>query len=975
MQQIVHNQANLHEYNLFASGSNDFLKLALFVSPGNIEILSDYKLLAEADELLIGEIDYTRKDPVTGNFPVINQRQAKPKADGNRIVIQVHDFNDQKNYMLIFRGMHTPVFLDPATGGILDTHFNASDEQEFGVRLRKNKAYFKLWSPPAGRVELLLFHPDGSPLVSSAPLEMKKGKNGVWTLELNNLDQQDSGFEGMLYQYVVYAYGKKYIALDPYAFSMPEFDSGGKDNIGRGAIVRMDSPSSKPLKFERNYSNAKAMANVNDLITWELHVRDCTSEPGTVPHGIAGTYVGCIEKIPYIKELGVTHVQFMPLMKFYTVNESDKSFSGKEAQQVNYNWGYDPMNYFTPEGWYSTDFSNPYVRIKELRSLIQELHDNGIGVILDVAYNHTHIVETFENVAPGCYYRLNDQLKISGHSGAGPSLESRRPMVRKLIIDSMLHFIREYHVDGFRIDLMSFFDHETMLMIREYTGKAYDQNNPDALILQGEAWMFSDLDLSPDAMGINAAVTKLNYPEQLKELGIFNDVARDAICGKEMMHGFVHGNPATVPGVASSVSGGVKSINPGSVPFNNDEFFDPYSLFANTSANCINFLSIHDGLTLWDKLRLSVPGMSLDERALMMRMASLILFTSAGKIILHGGDEILRTKPLSLYDKVKDRAYSALKTEPVDGVKIFHENSYCSADFTNMIRWDKFFKDTCVREMHEYYKGLILLRRSFPAFRSEPQGQHGSNLRFLTSHRQIDSEMPSVFLSFHDSRLNSLTIRFINGPPGRQFYIAGEIHRKGISDNPEHNPFVVQFDHTGNGEIIFHREDIMNFDLQKWGNNHRLEIKLVKEQGSWESVPEAYSRMGSNSIDARSLDQKGCVIIDLSKMNFAPVRPAYKYDHYIAYLMDNNPDLKPAPGYTNYQADKVLVIHNPSDKDVEVPVPEIEHPDQWHVIADAYSAGITPLAFSANSGKGASSVQIHKGKLYVPGKNAAVVVK
>lgn len=977
MQQIVHNQSNLHEYDLFASGSNGYIKQALLISPGVIEVITGDTMLPEPHELFISEIDYSQNDYLTGEFNLINQRQANLYLDNNRIFIQVDDFNDSKNYTIIFRNSRITVFLDPAPGGILDTHFNASDISEFGVRLRKNKTYFKLWSPPAGRVELQLFHPDGTPLVSSAPLEMKKGKKGVWTLELKSLNHCESGLEGMFYQYHVFAYGKKYVALDPFAFSMAQFNPDGDDTIGKGAVVRMDSPLSKPEKFVKSYSNVKAIASMNDLIIWEMHVRDCTSEPGTVAPGNTGTYLGCIEKIPYIKELGITHVQCMPVMKFYTINEADRCFSGKETQQINYNWGYDPLHFFTPEGWFSTDSTDPYTRIKELRSLIQSFHDNEIGVILDVVYNHTHIVETLENLAPGCYYRLDGHMKISGHTGAGPSLESRRPMVRKLIIESLLHFIREYHVDGFRFDLMNFMDHETMLMIKDQICKAYDPVHPDSLILQGEAWMFSDLNISTDASGSEAAITKLNHPEQLINMGIFNDTARDAFGGSHSTPGFAAGNLQLLPKAATAVAGGVRNFNPGPVSFNHEEFHDPYALYAHSSSNCVNFLSVHDGFTLWDKINLSMPGASFLQKTHAMRMAALMLFTSLGKIILHAGDEILRNKPVSEYEKEMHRTMTAEGIIPTESVCCFHENSYCSADFTNMIRWSQLKNENSefARDMLEYFQGLIRMRRSFSAFRSEPHGQNSSNLKFLTSQTFLTNEMPSFYKSFSDERLKKLTIRFVNGPVNETMYLAGEVHPRGQNDNPENNLFIVHFDQNGHGEISFQREQIDQFDLQKWGNEHQLDIKLVKQRGNWDTLSGAYSESGNNSIDIRTVHSNGIVTIDLAIRDYCALPGIYENDPYLAYIMDNDPSQPNSPGFTNAPYNKLIVVHNPSGADAEVPIPEIDHPEQWIVITDACSAGITPLEYSPVQKKGSTRIRIMKGKVCVPAKNAAVIVR
>jgi len=976
--QLVHNQKLLHLYDLFGSRNNKHLQFAFLTAPGEVRIFPVNSQLAEAvSELRLARFDYAKYDKNTGTFALLDEKIANAQQKENEIIIRIDDFIEGSNYILLFRDERCPVILDPAIGGIIDTFYNASGETDFGVRLKGDSAVFKLWSPPAGRIELLLFNPDGSSIETTTPIELQRHEKGVWSLVLTPEQINQRSIEGLLYQYRVFAYGKSSVALDPYAFSMGAFDPMGIDKIGKGAIISMDSEQSKQPNFHRNYSNTEAMSGDNDLIVWEMNVRDFTSQPGAVNPKYAGTYIGFAQKAPYIKDLGVTHVQLMPVMNFYTVNEQERKFSGKEATSVNYNWGYDPHNYFTPEGWYSVDPANPYARIAELRSLVYNLHELGVGVILDVVYNHTYIVETFENVAPGCYYRFDENLKISGHTGAGPSIESRRPMVRNLIIESLVHFIKEYHVDGFRFDLMSFLDHETMKQIKMKVGAAYDSQNPDALILLGEAWMFSDLDISVSAEGSNAAVTKLNYPSSLKNIGVFNDVARDAIVGKFGVPGFILGESHWTNSTATVIVGGVKGYKPGLAAFNNEIFYNPYNLFANTSANCLNFLSVHDGMALWDKFNLMMPGVSSEEKAKTMRMASLMLFTSCGKIIIHGGDELLRSKPASDNDPEHDRIFSANGVSPEDGVVRFHENSYASADFTNMFRWHKMSGEEHVlaQQMHEYYRGLIIMRRSIPAFTSDPCGENGSNLKFIGSGENIQAEIPAVYNSFADSKLSALTIRFVNGPADETYYMAGEIHRSGVRDNPVENPFVVRFNYDGVGEIRFDEQQIRQFDLKKWGNPQRLDIKLVKHMGAWETIQGAYSATGNNSIDALMIDKNGFVNIDLSQQDFAAVPPILDSEPWIAYIMDNNPTQKSSPGFENALFDKIVVVHNPSDRVAEVPVEEIHEVNQWGVIADQNHAGVTILTSGKKKTEMQTTVIIKKGKIIVQAKSSAVVVR
>lgn len=975
--QLVHNQKLLHLYDLFRSRINKHLQFALMTAPGVVRVFPlNNELVEGLNELRLARFDYSKYDSITGTFSFIDEKPAHAQLKDNEIIVSIDDFEDESNYILLFRDESCPIILDPSIGGIIDTYYNASEQTDFGVRLKGDTAVFKLWSPPAGRIELLLYQPDGKAMNTDAPLIMKKGNNGVWNCSVTSTQLDLYSLEGLFYQYRVFAYGKALIALDPYAFSMGSFTPQSSDKIGKGAIVNMEAEQSMPLNFERTFRNQNSMANGNDLIAYELHVRDFTSQPGEVNPKYAGTYIGLVQKAAYLKNLGVTHVQLMPVMNFYTVDENDRTYSGNNAENVNYNWGYDPHHYFTPEGWFSTNPDNPYVRIAEMRSMIQALHQLGIGVIIDVVYNHTHIVETFENIAPGCYYRFDQELKISGHSGAGPSLESRRPMVRKLMVESMIHWIEQYHVDGFRFDLMGFTDHETMRLIQNLVGKAYDTEHPDALILQGEGWVFSDLDTSVSSFGVNAATTKLNYPNQLTDLGFFNDVARDAFCGNQNVAGFVHGNAFQSVEAATAIAGGLKTFGRFTEFFQSSDITDTYATFSYSASNCVNFISIHDGLTLWDKINLSSQGCSIEEKIHLVRMSSLLLFTSFGKIILHGGDELLRTKPLSFNDREEIRAVTSNSVLPREGILFFHENSYGSSDFTNMIRWTNVEEQFNVfaEELKEYYTGLITMRRSLPAFRVEPFGENSANLKFLNAEQR--ENQPSVsYSSFSDPLLRKLTIQFINGPANETMYIAGEIHRKGVRDNPVENPFRVHFDQNGCGEFVFDEQQIRDFDLHKWGNPSLLEIKLVKYMGAWETIESAYSQMGNNAIDIRMIDKDGVLRIDLSVKDDSRLVEAPEEKPYLAYIMDNNPEIRESPGFNNLQCDKIMVVHNPSDKEVVICVEDCKDYRQWIIIADGNNAGIEPLEYSRKAKKGMTSVKVKKGRVSVPAKNSAVLVR
>ncbi len=973
----VHNMAALDQYDLFGN-SNSLLLKAFLISFEEIILTVGDDVKISPGELELFEWDYMHFDASSQKYILTNKKVPDFSQQGNKITIVLESRNVEANYVLKYCDEWIGVFLDPSVGGIIDKEFNAYAEESFGVNIVSQGASFKVWSPPASKIEVLLFDENQHPVFTKSPLWMKKSENGVFSLTVTSeMTLNISSFNGLYYQYRVYAYGKATLALDPYAFSMASFSPDGIDKIGKGAIVSMSDKQSLPKGFSKKYSNAKFMANETDLIAYEIHIRDFTAQPGVVKPELAGTFIGAISKIDYLKQLGITHVQLLPVANFYTVDETDRSFSASDATISNYNWGYDPHSYFSLEGWFSTDAANPYVRIREYRELIQSLHNKGIGVIMDMVFNHTYLVETFENIAPGCYYRMTSDSKISGYSGAGPSLESRRIMVRKLIVESLKFFIRQYHIDGFRFDLMSFLDHETLRAIRREAGKAYNAENPNELILQGEAWMFSDLDTNAKSTGENAATTKINYPQEDLNLGLFNDSSRDSYVGNGEQRGYVQGNFIEADRVASGIVGGLKGVNAGPVSFNNDRFRNNYNLFAEFPSSCLNYLSVHDGLTLWDKINLLYPDSTGLIRARQMRMVSAMLFTSQGKIILQAGDEFLRTKPLSKVDRERNRALTSQWANEEEGTLYFHENSYCSNDYTNMIRWDRLNNRYApiARQMVEYYKGLILMRRSIPALRFHSPESIKSAFRFIPSSDRLASLIPSFFNDFKDARLKTLTITFIHGPANQTYYLAGEIHRKGVDANPVENPFAVNFDKLGVAKISFNRKQIEEFDIGKWGDGISLNFKLVGQMGGWETIPAAYSTSGNNVIMIQGVHSDGSATIDLAIENhWVGVAPQVN-EPWITYIIDNTVEKEVSELIPKTKFLKVLVIHNAADIASVIPVEAIQRPSEWNVILDANSAGITPLKYATVPQRGYTDVLISKGKVTVSAKSSAVLVK
>ncbi|MGE5583788.1 MAG: pullulanase-associated domain-containing protein, partial [Bacillota bacterium] len=311
---------------------------------------------------------------------------------------------------------------------------------------------FKLWAPLATDVKLLLYS-KGDDLNPGRTVQMYRGEQGVWQTAVCG------DLSGKFYQYAVTNGGVTKVVLDPYARSMAAFNSDGPDKTGKGAVISL--PKTDPAGWERDsYVKLKAQ---EDAIIYEMSVRDFTiAQNSGVEPDLRGTYLGFIRKIPYLKSLGVTHVQLMPVQNWYYGDENNRAFENTHDSPANYNWGYDPHNYNTPEGWYSTNPSNPYARIKELKSLIQALHKAGIGVVLDVVYNHTATTDILENIVPNYYYRRNPDGSFTAGSGCGNDTASERFMWRKFMVESTAYWVKEYHIDGFRFDLASLHDDTTM---------------------------------------------------------------------------------------------------------------------------------------------------------------------------------------------------------------------------------------------------------------------------------------------------------------------------------------------------------------------------------------------------------------------------------------------------------------------------------------------------------------------------------
>lgn len=505
-----------------------------------------------------------------------------------------------------------------------------------------------LWAPSASEVKVVITKPDSL----TETYDLSREDKGVWKITLTG------DYDKAQYLYLVKVNGAWNEAVDPYAYS-------ALANKKAGCII-------DPKVFEqKNKTTLPRLDHPTDAIIYEMNVRDFTKQFNFAQ---AGKFLGLIQEglktpngkpagIDYLEELGITHVQLMPVADFTSVDE--------ENVEAYYNWGYDPGHFSLPEGSYSSNPNDPYSRVKELREAIEGFHSKGIRVILDVVYNHLQdrLNSDFEKIVPNYYFRLSDSGAPSNGSFCGNDFDSSRAMARKIIIDSLRRWVVKYDVDGFRFDLMGIFDLETMNLAE----KIIHELKPDAL-LYGEGWDLPTL-LDP--------ALKANLPNQdkLPKIGQFNDYFRDQLKGDSAVEaigaqGLLTGNLDLLPNLPACLSG--CSI-----------IKDGYRKIFNQPTQSINYLECHDGATTWDKMKISNSGSDTETRVKRQKLMLGILLLAQGVPFIHSGEEFCRSK---------------------QGII----NSYASGDQINQLNWDR--KDKYAQVV-QYTEDLIKLRKRFPCLR------------------------------------------------------------------------------------------------------------------------------------------------------------------------------------------------------------------------------------------------------------------
>lgn len=571
------------------------------------------------------------------------------------------------------------------------TEYTSYDEypvytgNDLGLIYNPSVSKFRVWAPTADEVKLLFFN-DGLEGSAYEMLDMKKSKDGTWIAKV------DKDLKGKFYTYQV-RIGEKWLAETPDIYAKAVGVNGN-----RAAIVDMNQTNPTGWENDKHIT----VSNMTDAVIYEVHIRDFSVSPTSgITH--KGKYLAFTEDstknsfgqstgIEHLKELGITHVHLLPAFDYASIDET-------KLKENKYNWGYDPKNYNAAEGSYATNAYLPEGRIKEFKQMVQALHNSGIGVIMDVVYNHTYVGDDshLNQLVPGYYYRFNDDGSWSNASGCGNETASERPMMRKFMIESVLHWVNEYHIDGFRFDLMGIHDIETMNEIRS----ALDDVNPN-LLMYGEGWTAARSPLLEEKRAVKKNVSKLN------RIAVFSDDIRDAIKGNWMnsLPGFVSGTDSLENAVKFGVVGSVHYSD-----IDTTRLIHSTSFYANNPTQIINYASCHDDMCLVDKLRVRKPtGATEKDIERFNKLAQTIVFTSQGIPFIYAGEELYRNKK---------------------GVN----NTYQSPDSINQINWDN--KQT-YNHIFSYYKELIALRKAHPAFRMTDAEMMRKHLQF------IDFDTPNI---------------------------------------------------------------------------------------------------------------------------------------------------------------------------------------------------------------------------------------
>lgn len=562
---------------------------------------------------------------------------------------------------------------------------SAYSGNDLGASYSKKATTFKVWSPNAASVRVNIFE-HGSDNEGDAGSIMSRAMSldkttGVWSVTING---------DLLNKYYTYSvtHGKTTKeTADVYAKACGV-------NGQRSMVVDLSTTNPEGWENDKHV----LVKNQTDASVWEISVADFSSsessgvseanrgkylaftEEGTTVNGVQGASSTCVD---YLKKLGVKYVQIMPFYDFGSVDESKNIMD-------QYNWGYDPVNYNCPEGSYSSNPKKGEVRIKECKQMIQALHNAGIGVIMDVVYNHTYTSDSwFQRTVPNYYYRMNNDGTFSNGSGCSNDTASEHLMFRKYMIDSVTYWASEYHIDGFRFDLMGLHDVTTMNSIRTALDNLYADGSGSQILMYGEAW-----DMATNCDEGTVLASQKNLKQLSDRIGAFDDTIRDAIKGST---GGTDGAFVQEGSRRANLKTGIAGQS------------DTTTGWANVPSQCVTYASCHDNLCLYDKLVGSVYGADgkyrkrYEDLVAMNKLSAAIVITSQGIPFSLGGEEFCRSK---------------------DG----DENSYASSRKENMLDWENV---DLYSDVIEYYRGLYKIRDAFAAF-SDSTAETANSLTYLS---------------------------------------------------------------------------------------------------------------------------------------------------------------------------------------------------------------------------------------------------
>ncbi|MBO2944357.1 pullulanase [Paenibacillus sp. F411] len=598
----------------------------------------------------------------------------------------------------------------------------AYDGNDLGAVYADGEAVLKLWAPTASKVTVDVYGKDDSTTVIGTK-ELQRQEQGVWSVRLERGDFDIEDFRGAFYQYEVTHEGVSKRVLDPYAKSMAEFrvDTTGKagpdgDIVGKAAIV--DLSETNPEGYD--FAQIPGYEQREDAIIWEIHVRDFTSDPSIeddLHNAQWGSFEAFKHKLDYIKSLGVTHVQLLPVMAWYYGDES--KMKNRElnysAGNNEYNWGYDPHSYFSPDGAYSVNPQDPELRIRELKNMIDAIHEAEMGVVLDVVYTHMAKSDFLNDIVPGYYAFQDVNGKFLGDFGN--NLATNRKMAEKLMVDSVKYWFEEYKIDGMRWDMMG--DATQDAVQRAYDAAA--EINPDALFI-GEGWItFKGAQADPALAGQGA---DQNWMDRTDDVGVFSDEFRNALksgYGSEGEPRFITGGKQSVDMIFNNIKaqpGNMKEDDPGDV---------------------VQYIEAHDNLPLYDIIAQATkkdPANAENDLEIhkRIRLGNLLILTSQGTAFLHAGQEYGRTKQW-LGEGVPQQKYHELKDQSGKTFGYFVHDSYDSSDAINKFDWEKATNKDVFPVNHvtkEYTAGLIQLRKSSDAFRLGDQELINSRVSLLS---------------------------------------------------------------------------------------------------------------------------------------------------------------------------------------------------------------------------------------------------